>query len=195
MSTSAFRITAFAFAALLLLTRPVLSERPASAPLLPKSFDLGDFGSIEFSAPPEWDVKSQFDRLSDSTAGLTLKIDSEAAGRWSVLATALFNKKPHLRKTTKQLRDDVSEYSKVLRGQVIESEILPQELRGKDSVGYYISVTDPKPKPGEFTNMVQGMLQSGEIMISFTVLSNGDRKEIEEVALRCIASARYTNKP
>jgi hypothetical protein len=45
-------------------------------------------------------------------------------------------------------------------------------MRGESGMGYYFSATDRAPKPGEFKYLTQGILHIGELVASFTILSN-----------------------
>lgn len=59
-----------------------------------------------------------------------------------------------------------------------ETELNLQGLRGPLSWGYYFSLTDKAPKPGEFKYLTQGTLGLGDLLITFTILTNEKEAEV-----------------
>jgi hypothetical protein len=83
--------------------------------------------------------------------------------------------------------------------QAFETDITVQEMKGTTGVGYHYAVTDRAPKPGEFKRMKQGMLRVGDLLVSFTILSQdaADPVNVEATAMLegAVHSTRQTAVP
>jgi hypothetical protein len=53
----------------------------------------------------------------------------------------------------------------------------------------YFSATDRAPKPGEYKFMTQGMLQVGELSVTFTILTNEGQELVIKQALDALKGA------
>ncbi len=90
--------------------------------------------------------------------------------------------------TAQEVRAIVQSSLAQVRDQAVEKEIPLQELAGPKWFGNYFNATDKAPKPGEYANMTQGMLSTGELGVTFTILSNGDRNAVANPALGMLQS-------
>jgi hypothetical protein len=65
-----------------------------------------------------------------------------------------------------------------------------RELKsGASVIGYYYTVTDKAPKPGEFKLMTQGMFGLVDLRVSFTILTNEGQEGTVKEALAMLSSA------
>lgn len=52
-----------------------------------------------------------------------------------------------------------------------ETRVVLQEMKGVAGTGYYFSLTDRAPKPGDFCCMTQGALAVNDMLVAFTILT------------------------
>jgi len=83
---------------------------------------------------------------------------------------ALFKIKKHLEKTGKRF---------LVRA--VESELNLQFFDRDPFKGYYFQLTDQTDKPGEYKNMVQGVIKGDHLLIGFTLLFHDSEKPTEDV--------------
>lgn len=79
----------------------------------------------------------------------------------------------------------------LLKDRAVERTIDVREIRGASAAGYYFSATDRDPKPGEFKIATQGFLMVGDLLVSFTILTNDGQRHVVDGALEMVRSARY----
>jgi hypothetical protein len=73
--------------------------------------------------------------------------------------------------------------------QSVEGSLPLQSLVGASGRGYYFRATDRAPKPGEWKYLTQGMIRTGEIALTFTILTNDGQAAIEKAAVDMIRVA------
>jgi hypothetical protein len=86
------------------------------------------------------------------------------------------------------LYEAVRESAERIRSQAIEETIEIERLRGTRGAGYFFSVTDREPPPGEFRYMTQGAVQAGELIVWFTILTNDGQEAEVDRALSMLQS-------
>jgi hypothetical protein len=72
----------------------------------------------------------------------------------------------------------------------VETKIVLQELKGVHNIGYYFSVTDKAPDPGEYRYMTQGKIGVGNLLLSFTILTRVKESESAKDALTMLREAK-----
>ena len=78
-----------------------------------------------------------------------------------------------------------------MKPQAAEKTLRLVGLQGASSKGYYFFTTDKAPKPEEYKYMTQGALVVGDLIVSFTILTNGNHEEIAKEALALLREARH----
>ena len=77
----------------------------------------------------------------------------------------------------------------------VESKVRLEELRAGDVVGYYFTLTDRAPKPGEFKYMIEGARGFPQMLVMFTILTHDRQSEVCREALSMIAASRVEGIP
>ena len=62
---------------------------------------------------------------------------------------------------------------------------------GVGNKGYTFFAVDPSPKPGEWKNMTQGIVRTGNVVLGFTVLTNPGQETIDAQAVEMLGHAIY----
>jgi len=131
-----------------------------------------EHGKLQVVVPAGWAIET---RQSPKEEGLpTTFLFTPASGpAFRLLVTPLgsptaepgFNTPNWIKAQISHIRD--------LRLRVaIEKEAPLHEIRSKSGTGYWFSITDPAPKPGEYEHLTQGALPAGDLCVSFTVLTH-----------------------
>jgi hypothetical protein len=92
--------------------------------------------------------------------------------------------------TADDLRRLVEGAAEQARAHTVESNVPIQDLAAKGKTGYFFSATDRQPEPEGFKYMTQGAIGLNELRITFTILINGEPKEVRSKALEMLRSIR-----
>jgi hypothetical protein len=141
-----------------------------------RRYELPNLDTLELTLPPGW-----VDTVDVPPGGapLTIQLTPADGAPFAVHLTPLApdpSAGPVMDPAA--LYAAVRESAERIRPQAIEEIIEIERLRGTRGTGYFFSVTDRAPPPEEFRYMTQGALQTGEIIVWFTILTN-DGQETE----------------
>jgi hypothetical protein len=179
-------MTRRSLASILLLAALVLAARRPSVSV--RAYDLPGHGRLEFSAPRSW--KDEVGRPPGDLPP-TIEFSPAAGSSFSIQVTPLFSPAgaPDFNRpeTIRALLEEIGR--KQLEASV-EKEITLKEIKGHDAAGFYFTVTDRAPKPDEWTYLTAGAAGVGDLLVSFTILTNSlDSGELDQ-ALRMIGTCR-----
>lgn len=88
----------------------------------------------------------------------------------------------------KVIHDLVSNAARAAESQALEGH--PEIMKvGSGQGGYYFHATDKAPQPGEFKYMAQGAVQVGELLCTFTVLTDSAKPMVTNQALNMLSHA------
>ncbi|HYS05234.1 MAG TPA: hypothetical protein VEW47_08580 [Candidatus Dormibacteraeota bacterium] len=179
----------------LCLLLPALSlAADGAAPV--RTYDLPGHGRLEFSVPAAW--KEEINRPPGDLPP-TIEFSPAAGNEFSVQITPLFSPAgdPDYNQM-KKIRPLLEEIGRKQLEASVEKEITLQKIKGAEAAGYYFTVTDRAPKKDEWTYLTEGAAGVGDLLVSFTILTNSlDSGELRQ-ALRLIESCRQikpTDKP
>jgi len=141
-----------------------------------RRYELPNLDTLELTLPPAW-----VDNVDVPPGGapLTVQLTPADGAPFAVHLTPQAQDP-----TAARIMDSAALYEAVrtsaerIRPQAVEETIEIERLRGTRGAGYFFSVTDRGPPPGEFRHMTQGALQAGELIVWFTILTN-DGQEVE----------------
>lgn len=121
----------------------------------------------------------------------TLSIKPEEGADFELMVSAMEVRSVPSRETTDaKLSQIVESAAKAAAPQAVETSLPIHELNGPNVRGKYFSATDRAPGPGEYTYMTQGALAVQGVLVSFTVLSNGEARAAVKPALQMMKGAR-----
>jgi hypothetical protein len=169
----------------------------AADPVPPvRTYDLPGHGRLEISPPGAW--KEEVGRPPGDLPP-TIEFSPPAGNRFSVQITPLFSPAgdPDYNRP-ERIRPLLEEIGRKQLEASVEKEITLKEIKGPAAAGYYFTVTDRAPKTDEWTYLTAGAAGVGDLLVSFTILTNSlDSGELRQ-ALRMIESCRQiksTDKP
>jgi hypothetical protein len=93
-----------------------------------------------------------------------------------------------------QLHEAVRESAERSKPQAVEQDIEIRRLQGQSGIGFHFSVTDRAPQPEEFLHMAQGGLQTGELILWFTILTHDGQASVVADALAMLRSAVHRDR-
>lgn len=133
-----------------------------------RSYSTPNHGSLELAVTNIWK-----DSVAQPPRGLspTITFSPPAGDEFQVLVTALWSAtaEPGFN-TPENVRVSVRRQGEKLLSQAAEKTLVLEELRGEEAVGYFYTLTDRAPKPGEYPYMSQGVMGVGDLLITFIIL-------------------------
>lgn len=166
-----------------------ISAAAAGEELETKWYALSNYGSIQLTAPKSWqgDVPRQ-----QGSRPPTIMFSSGNSPPFGVLMTPLAvteGDKPL--PTLQDIERKIEQMVEAVKPVAAEKDIPIAKLSGAFAKGYYFSVTDKAPKPGEYKYMTQGIAQFDDLALGFTVLTNADHQEVVRQALAILETAAH----
>jgi hypothetical protein len=113
-------------------------------------------------------------------------ISAGLPGRMQVLVTA----KPAAQ-SEGGVRKIVQDAANFYAPQSVEKKADLKPLKGTQAEGFYFTVTDPAPRPGDFLYMRQGAVATGAAFVTFTVLFNKGAERDADDATASVAAVSF----
>jgi hypothetical protein len=160
--------------------------------LIALAFAVPGHGSLLLNAPKEWQSSAQALQSPPSVAFRFRPASGEA---FSIQVTSLWiDPVRQANVTPDSIKESVRSAAADSVSRAAEKEAPLVELRGKEAIGYYFSVTDRESSsgPGQYRYMTQGTFVTGPLMNVFTILHRDAAAPEKEQALRAFANATYT---
>jgi len=149
-----------------------------------KKYPLGSQGELQLTLQKEWRDTMMTSPRNVSPA---IQIVPETGDSFKILLTVIGGASPKM--AGKYLESSVEQMSGPAALQSLEKKADIKQFKGEQTEGYYYSLTDSAPAPGEFTFMTQGLTRVGELLLSFTILSNDRTQQTRDAALNLIKTA------
>ena len=109
---------------------------------------------------------------------------------FDVLVTPIWRERADLPVATKDaIKQGVQKAADEVKKQAVEKMIPVVEFAGASGPGFYFSATDKAPNPGEYKYLTQGLLNVGELTVTFSILTNDGQEQVTQDALNMLKSA------
>lgn len=169
----------------------VVGTQVRAADTAARRYALAEHGSLQLQVPTGWqgELEQDSDRLLP-----TIAFTPTDGALFGVVLTPIWPTEkdaPNPERTA--LQRLVEEATEQVRSLAVEKTIEILELEGTAGVGYYFSVTDPAPKPGEYKHMTQGILPVGVLMVPFTIYTNDGQQDVVTDALTMLKTATHSD--
>jgi len=156
-----------------------------------RSYDIPNGGTLELFVPANWkDSVRQRPGGGPPTIAFTSAVGTE----FQVLVTALWKANEPESFAPSKIRAFVESSGRKLLRQAVEEKLVVQELRGPEALGYFYSLTDRAPARNEYKHTTQGSIGLGNLMLTFTILSNKKDGVEHRAALDMLKAARHKAK-
>ena len=164
----------------------VAATLAAAEPTTVHTFPVPNQGTLQLTAPKSWPVEMR----TSANAGLpTIAFGPKQGTTWTILITPLSPARKDQPLPTPAVKQMVERAAQDAKAQSVEQSLTIKELKSGAHVGYYFSATDRAPKADEFKYMTQGMFTLGELLLSFTILTNEGHDTVVPAALNMIKGA------
>jgi hypothetical protein len=160
---------------------------PGLVSAAPQNFPLPGHGALLLNVPEGWKAG-----LKQPAGGLppTIGLGPQSGAPFVVLITAVWGTSPgEAVPDDAKIRSTVTLAAKSAEGQSVEGVLSLKDLAGSSGRGYYFRATDRAPAPGEWKYLSQGMIRTGAIALTFTILTNDGQAAAEKAALEMIRLA------
>jgi hypothetical protein len=155
-----------------------------------REYSLPDHGSLQLNVSASWN--DELRQPPDRGVPPTIAFNQDHGAPFEILITPLWpGKSGSVLPKAGELKHKVSETADQLKSQSIEKSVDVKELKKGTLLGYYFTLTDRAPKPGDFKYMTQGMMRVNDLLLVFTVLTNDGQGNIIEEALTMLKSADH----
>ena len=152
-----------------------------------KQFSLPGHGHIELPVPKGWYSKIQ-QPPNQLPPTITFSPKDQS---FQVLLTPIWSGQNIQLPSKTKLKEMVIGASKKIKEQSIEKKLIIKNLNGKHAKGYYYSATDKEDKPNEYRYITQGMMLTGKLMFTFTILTHDISKKMVTPVLNMLGNARH----
>ena len=167
---------------------------PGIPPEPPKgTYPIPKHGVLNLKVPQGWVVTSSFEEVTPS---LQLRFEPREGDSFSLLVTAVWLTPEKLSGLTPDGVKGRTLQAAALPLQRSEERIVaPEELRGAETTGYYVSFTDRAPSPADYKYQTRGVSVTGDLMVVYTFLNREAPCTQRDEALQMLANATYTRAP
>lgn len=177
--------------ALLVLCSAALAQEATQA----QRYIIPGHGSLLLNVPREWLALS---KPLEKPPSVALRFGPASGGAFSVQLTSVWLEPDKLADSTPEsIRSKAQDSATQLLPEAQEKEAVLVELRGAESIGYYFSLTSrgASSGPEDYKHMTQGILRTGGIVTTFTLLHRDPVVPEKEQALHMLATATHSNEP
>lgn len=156
-----------------------------------RSYALPERGKLVMAVPQDWGDKV---RQPPNQLPPSLRFSGKPDGKFQVLVTPLWSPRgdPEF-KSAASVRRMVERAAADASKQAVERNLPVVELKGGAGAGFYFFATDRAPAPGEYKYLTQGAMAVGDLVVTFTVLSNDAESAEAKAALEMLRGARHAN--
>jgi hypothetical protein len=149
-------------------------------------FRLPGHGTLILNVPDAW----RSDEKQTEAGPPTIGFGAKSGAPFVVLITAVWGPTPGAGVPDEaKIRATVASAAKSAESQSVEGTLPLQELQGTSGHDFYFKATDKAPPPGEFKYLTQGMIRTGAIALTFTILTNDGQEGIAKAALELLRAA------
>lgn len=157
-----------------------------------EKYPIPEHGTLELNVPTSWrgDIHKPQENLPP-----TIIFGPTKGNDFQVLITVLWDNlvKPDFNSPEK-VRALVEIDGKKILPKAVETKIVLREIRGPNNTGYFFSLTDKAPNPGEYRYMTRGAIGVGNLLLNTTILHRIKESESVKEALFMLREARQSVK-
>ena len=151
-----------------------------------KSFSVAPHGELRLALPAGWkDVV----KPSPRDGSPTIQLSSATGESFAVLVSPTHPSSTQ--PVWAKLKTATEDLARPSVAQSVEQKADVKSFKGEETDGYYYSLTDSAPSPGEYKYMSQGLERVGDLLLQFTILSNDPTQKIRDTALEMLRTAHH----
>ena len=157
-----------------------------------RKYPIPEHGTLELNVPTPW--KGGIHKPQEKMAP-TIIFNPEEGNDFQALINVLWGKTGDQDfQSQEKVRTFVEKDGQKFLPNAAERNIVSQEIKGVTNVGYYFSITDKAPNPGEYRYMTRGAIGVGTLFLNFTTLHRVKDSQSVRDALSVFREARQSSK-
>ena len=170
----------------------VASNALAAGPKAIKKYPIPDHGVLELNVPTSW--KGEVHKPQENMPPTI--IFKPAVGKdFEVLITVLWDTAGEQDfNSPAKVRTLVENDGQKILPKSVENRLVVQQIRGINNIGYFFSLTDKAPNPGEFRYITRGGIAVGNLLLNVTILYRVKDSQSVKDALSMLREARQSVK-
>jgi len=180
------------FVMTLLVTPLIASTGSAAGQKVTRRYPVPEHGTLELNVPTPW--KSEVHKTRENMPP-TFILNPAKGNDFQVTISVLWGKPGEQDFNSREkVRAFVEKDGQKLLPDIAEGKIVLQEIKGVSHSGYYYSVTDKAPNPGEYRYMTRGAIGVGNLFLNFTILHRVRDSQAVQDALSILREAKQSAK-
>jgi hypothetical protein len=153
-----------------------------------RRYPLPEHGVFQMKVPASW--KDEVQQPDDNRLPPAISFRPASGDQFLILISPIWKvKKDAPLLTDDDLQKMVQRAADGAQPNAVEKTLKIIELQGASGRGYYFSATDKAPEAGGYKYLTQGALLVGELTVTFTILTNVDKRDVESAALTMLKGA------
>jgi hypothetical protein len=157
-----------------------------------RKYPIPDHGVLELNMPISWQSNIYKPR---ENLPLTIIFAPTEGNDFQGLITVLWDTVGESDfNNPEKVRTLVEKDGKKVLPRAVESTIVLKEIRGPQNTGYFYSLTDKAPKPGEFRYITRGEMIVRNLILNVTILHRVKESESMREALFMLRQAKQSPK-
>ena len=186
------KIVKLGFVMTLLVTLLIASIVAAAGQKAIRKYPIPEHGTLELNVPTPW--KAEVHKPRENMPP-TIIFNPAKGNDFQVMITVLWGKTGEQDFNSRdKVRTFVEKDGQKLLPNIAETKIVLTEIKGVSNSGYYFSVTDKAPNPGEYRYMSRGAIGVGNLFLNFTILHRVRDSESVRDALSIFREAKQSAK-
>ncbi len=157
-----------------------------------RQYPIPEHGTLELNVPTPW--KGEVHKPQEKMVP-TIIFNPAKGNDFQVMISVLWGKTGDQDfNSQEKVRTFVEKDGQNLLPNAAEPNIVLQEIKGANKTGYYFSITDKAPNPGEYRYMTRGAIGVGNLFLNFTILHRvKDSQSVRDV-LSALQEAKQSSK-
>jgi len=180
------------FVMALLVALLIASISSAAGQKAIRKYPIPKHGTLELNVPTPW--KGELHKTRENMPP-TFIFNPAEGNDFQVMISVLWGKTGDQDFNSQEMvRTFVEKDGQKLLPNTAEGKIVLQEIKGVSHSGYYYSVTDKAPNPGEYRYMTRGAIGVGNLFLNFTILHRVRDSQAVQDALSILREAKQSAK-
>jgi hypothetical protein len=186
------KLVKLVFVMTLLVTLLIASIGSADGQKAIRKYPIPEHGTLELNVPTLWKGEAHKPRENMPP---TIIFNPAKGNDFQVMITVLWGKTGEQGFNSRdRVRISVEKDGQTLLPNISETKIVLTEIKGVSHSGYYFSVTDKAPNPGEYRYMTRGAIGVGNLLLNFTILHRVKDSQAVRDALSILREAKQSGK-
>jgi len=164
----------------------------AAGPKVIKKYQIPDHGVLELNVPTSW--KGELHKPQENMPP-TIIFKPALGNNFEILITVLWDTAGEKDfNSPARVRTLVENDGQKILPKSVENRLVVQQIRGINNIGYFFSLTDKAPNPGEFRYITRGGIAVGNLLLNVTILYRVKDSPSVRDALSMLREARQSAK-